>query len=100
VIEEFLPSYPELGRNLRKPDRGLDRLDLTEERAYAFEWVVTPMVEEAGRLGSDLPLVRVRQLSPVVDVAADLIDDRRRVVFLLRRAEAIGVPEDHFGLAA
>ena len=38
-----------LGCNLDKPDRGLRRLDLTEEWADATEIVVSPVLQEPGR---------------------------------------------------
>ena len=72
-----------LRRDLGQPDGGLDRLDLAEERTDAAELVMPPVLEEARRLRRHLPLVRIGQGTPRVHVAADLVDDRGRVVLLL-----------------
>ena len=76
VLEEALARLAELRRDLGQPDRRLDRLDLAEERADAAELVMAPVLEQPRRLGRDLPVVRVRELAPRVDVAAQLVDDR------------------------
>ena len=87
----FLPRLPELRGDFGQPDRRLDRLDLAEERPDALKLVVPPVLEQARGLGRDLPVVRVRQRAPGVDVAAQLVDDRCGVVLLLGGAEAFVV---------
>ena len=94
VVEQPLAGL-RVRRDLGQPDRGLDRLDLAEERADAAERVVPPVLQQARGLGRDLPLAGIRQRAPVIDVAAHLVDDRRRVVLLFGRREALALVEDH-----
>ena len=82
-----------LRRDLGQPDRRLDRLDLAEERPHAAELVVPPVLQQPGCLRGDLPLAGVRQLPPCVHVAADLVDDRGRIVLLLLGREALALVE-------
>ena len=56
MLENALAALAALRRDLGQPDRGLDRLDLAEERADAAELVVPPMLEEARRFRRHLPL--------------------------------------------
>ena len=67
VILAFVPRLPSkmiqhtfascrLGRDLGEPNRGFRRFDLAEERPHAAELVVSPMLQEPGGLGCDLPL--------------------------------------------
>ena len=88
------------GCDLGQPDRGLRRFDLAEEGADAGRGVVAPVVQQAGRLRRDLPLVR-GQLAPVIDDPAQVVDDRRRVVLLAVGLELLGcLVEDELALAA
>jgi hypothetical protein len=56
-----------LRRDLGQPDRGLRGLDLAEERTHAAELVVAPVLQQAGRLGRDLPLAGIGQAAPGID---------------------------------
>ena len=56
-----------------------------------WNWWCAPVLQQARGLGRDLPLLRVGQRAPGVHVAAELVDDRGRVVLLLGRAEAFVV---------
>jgi hypothetical protein len=78
--------------NLREPDRRFCGFDLAEERADAAERVLTPMLQKAGGLRRDLPLTGA-QLTPCVHIAADLVDNRGRIVLLLLRREALAFVE-------
>jgi hypothetical protein len=80
VVPELLAGSPQLGRDFGQPDGGLDRLDLAEERPLVLKLVLAPVLQQASGLGRDLPLRRVGQRTPGVDVAAQLVDDGRRVV--------------------
>ena len=93
VVEErpLAPAPPR--RDLREPDQRLDRLDLAEEGPDAAEAVVAPVAQQAGRLRGDLPVARIRQRPPPVHVAAQLVDDGRRVVPLGLRGDPGAVPE-------
>ena len=82
-----------LRRDLGQPDRGFDRLDLAEERADAAELVMPPVLQEPRRFRRDLPLIGIGQRPPRVDVAADFVDDRSRVVLLLLRRKPLAFVE-------
>jgi hypothetical protein len=60
VIEDALALLG-LGRNLGQPDRRLRGLHLTEERADVVELVMTPVLQQAGGLRRDLPLIGIGQ---------------------------------------
>ena len=98
VLPEFFGALAELRRDLGQPDDRLDRFDLAEERANRFEAVVPPMLQQARGRRRDLPVVRVWQTPPGVDVVPDLVDDRGRVVLLLGIGEIVRVREDHLPL--
>ena len=93
VVEEGLRAAAEPRRGLGEPDQRLDRLDLAEEGPEAAEAVVAPVPQQAGRLRGGAPIVRVRQRPPPVHVAAELVDDGRRVVALGLRGNPGAVPE-------
>src|SRR5271154_1627190 len=85
--------------HLSEPNRGFDRLDLAEEGLQVIKLMMTPVLEQRRGFRRHLPLVGVRQATPCRNVAANFIDDRRRVVFLLGRREAISGAEPQFTLA-
>ena len=78
-----LPRAYRLGRDLSQPDRSFNRLDLTKERTNAAEVVVPPVLEQPRRFRSHTPVIRVRQVAPLVNLVAKLIDDGRGIVLLL-----------------
>ena len=84
----------ELGRDLGEPNRGFRRLDLTKERAEAAELVMAPVLEKAGGLRRDQPLVGIGQGTPGVHVAAHLVDHRGGVVLLLFGRESLALIEN------
>lgn len=89
-----MASAPDLGQ----PDECLDRLDLTEEGFLLRELVLTPMLQQALSGRRDTPLGGIGQATPVRDVAADLVDDPSRVVFLVVRGQVESVGNDKRGL--
>ena len=78
----------ELRRDLRQPDHRLHGLDLAEKGSDALEVVTSPMLQQPRRFRRHQPLVGIRQRTPLGRIGPDPIDDRRRVVFLLRRRQA------------
>ena len=80
VLPELLAQLGLLAGDFGQPDGGLHRLDLAEEGPDAVEVVVAPVLQQPGGLRRDLPLLRVRHAAPGIHVAADLVDDGRRVV--------------------
>ena len=96
-----LAGLAQLRRDLGQPDGGFDRFDLAEERADVAELVMPPVLEQARGFGRDLPVVRIRPAAPLVDVVAELVDDREsgrtaaprwRALCLRRRRAAAGPP--------
>ena len=55
MLDEGLAALAGARGDLGQPDGGLDGLDLAEERPDVAERVVTPVFQQAGGLGSDLP---------------------------------------------
>ena len=95
VSEEAPAGLARVGGDLGQPDGGLDRLDLAEEGPDAGETVMPPVPEEARGLGGHPPLPRVRSLPPLVDLAADAVDDPGVLLVLLRAGgEPLALVED------
>lgn len=59
-----------------------------------------PMLEKSRGFRCDLPLARVREIPPSVHVAADLIDNRCRVILLFFCRAPTAFVEDEFFLGA
>ena len=68
--------------NLDQPDQGLDRLDLTEKGLLVGEWMMAPVLQQPLCGWSDPPISAARQITPVIYMTADFIDDRIVVVGL------------------
>ena len=83
VVEDFFPRA-RLRRHLNQPDGGLDRFDLAEERADAFEIMVSPMLQQSSRFRGHLPLAWGKR-PPAVDLIADFVDTGVDVVLLFLR---------------
>ena len=81
MVENALAVFGEWC-DLGEPDRGFHRLHLAEERPDTAELVMAPMLQQAGRLRRDLPLIGIRQGTPGIYMTAHFIDDRRGVVLL------------------
>jgi len=60
--------------------------------------VVSPVLEQARRLGRDVPVVRVRQTPPGVDTLANRLDECVLLVLLGRSRQALAFVEDEAGL--
>ena len=83
MVKEALPDLTHARRNLGEPDDGFHGFDLAEKGSDTAELMVTPMLKQARSLRRHLPLVRVRDVSPLVNELAHLIDNRRVVLLLL-----------------
>jgi hypothetical protein len=59
-----------------------------------------PVLQEALRDGAHLPLRGIRQATPGVDLGAQLVDERGRIVFHRRGRQAVARIEGHRGLRA
>ena len=91
-VQEALSVF-RLRRDLCQPDCCLNRFDVAEKRANATEIVVPPMLKQTRCLWRYLPMLRVWQVAPRLDVATHLVDDRGWIVLLLRRREPFAVFE-------
>ena len=69
------PHLPNFRSNFGQPDYGFDRLDLTEQWVDALDLAVPTPLEQPGRLGSNLPMVWVRKVTPGFHIGPDFIDD-------------------------
>ncbi len=74
-----------LGCDLSQSDRGSHCPHLAEERTDTAEPVIAPVLKNAGRLRSDLPLIGIGQGTPCVHMTVDFIDDRLVVLLLFGR---------------
>ena len=94
VIEKPTTFLSQLRRHLGQPDSRLDRLDLAEERPYIVELEEAPMLKESGGLRRDVPLIRIRQRTPAIDLNAKLINKGGgQLVLLLVGGEALPLVE-------
>ena len=93
------PPIAALGRHLGQPDQRLDGLDLAEEGAEVAELVPPPVIEQAGRLGRDLPALP-GQTAPRADQSAQFLDAGGELVLLVLAGEALALVEHHRTLAA
>ena len=57
------------------------------------ELMMPPVLEEPRRLRGDLPVIRVRQAPPLIDLVAQVVDDGDRLVSLLCCGNAGGILE-------
>ncbi len=55
----------------------------------------SPMLQEACRFRRDLPLAGIGDRAPAANMAANLVNDRRGIVLLLRRGKAQALVEHH-----
>lgn len=81
MVEKAFANPPGLRGNLSQPNNGFRRFHLAEERADTTKVVLSPMLKETSRLGSDLPLIWL-QSPPLVHMLAQFVDDRRRIILL------------------
>ena len=96
MVQELLADLSCFRCYFRKPDGRLGSFDLTEEWAKAAELVMSPMLQQPGRLRRHVPVIWIRECSPLFDMLSNLIDDRRRVVLLLFGRESFAFIEDEF----
>ena len=96
ALKETPPDRTGLWCNLGQPDDGLGRLYLAEEGLDVAEVVVSPMLEQPSGFRGDAPVVGIAQLSPLVDLTANLIHHRRYVVLLLLSGQPLALIDDEF----
>ena len=98
VIEKFPAALALMRGDFGEPDGSFDGFDLAEEGANAGKRVVSPVLEQAGRFGCDLPLVRVGEFAPLIHVPTDFVNDGVGIVLLLSGGNACFVLEQQFAL--
>ncbi len=82
MLNELLASFACLRSYLGQPNEGLNCFDLAKERPNTAKSMVPPVLKQAGCFRSNLPVAGVWPASPLVYVAAKLIDDWCRVILL------------------
>ena len=82
MVQKSLSNSAHCRCDFRQPDHGFYRFNLAEKRLETSELVVTPMLQEPGRLGRHSPLC-FRKCPPFIDGAADAVDDLYQFVLLL-----------------
>ena len=80
---EKVPTGSRVRRNFGEPDSSLHRFDLTEEGPSATKAVVSPVLKQARRFRRHLPLARVRQFAPAVNLLANPVDSLHQFVLLI-----------------
>jgi len=71
--------------DLSEPDGGFHRFHLAEEGPDVAELVLSPVLQQAGCLGRDLPLMGLRQTAPLVHLLPHGVDHGCRLFILLGR---------------
>ena len=83
VFQEDFSGFSCAWGDFRQPDDRLDRFHLAEERPDVVEAVMPPVLKQSGGFGRYLPVLRVRQSSPLIYMSAKFIDNGRWIVLLL-----------------
>ena len=84
MLQIFLARLSKPRGHLGQPDGGFHCLDLAEEGADATEFMVTPMLEQAGGFRRNTPL-RLGKFPPAVHLLSYTVDDGGVDVLLLLR---------------
>ena len=85
------------GSYLSQPDDRFNGFDLTEEGANGRKLMVAPVVKQASRGGCYAPIGLIRNLSPRINISANLIDKAvRRVGFQVERSLSGGARLSRF----
>lgn len=98
MVQQALSSSLRLCR-FGQPNNGFHRLHLAEERTDTAKIVVSPMLEQASRLGSDLPLVWM-QSPPLVHMLAQFIDEWGGIILLRCGRNSFSFVEHHLQLSS
>ena len=83
MMIEKVPTGSRVRRNFGEPNSSLHRFDLAEERPNATKAVVPPVLEQTCCLRGHLPLARVRQIAPTVNLLANSVDRLHQFVLLI-----------------
>jgi hypothetical protein len=92
-ICERLSGIADVRGDLGEPDGSFNRLHLAEEGPDVTERVVPPMLQQPGGFGRDLPVVRIRQAAPLIDLLPNSVDNGRMVVLLCLRGKPLALVE-------
>ena len=82
LVQESAPPVADRRRDFGEPDRGLDGLDLAEERADVAELVMPPVLQQACRFRCDAPLL-LGQGPPSGEFLPQAADQRDQFVLLV-----------------
>ncbi len=98
VLQEFRTDLAHSWRHFGEPDNRLHRLDLAKEGPDAGEAMAPPVLEEAGRFWFYPPVIWIGNVTPLIHVVTQLVDDRGWVVLLSLRRKPLAFVEDQFFL--
>ena len=82
MIQESAPCLTYLGCDLCEPDECFNGLNLTEERTYAGEAMMSPVLKQTSSFGRNTSIIWVFQATPYVHLLTKLIYDRGGIVLL------------------
>jgi len=82
MLQEGLAGFTDIGRDLGQPDGGFHCLNLAEEGPDTTKAVMSPVLEQAGGFRGNLPIVRVGQSAPLINLAPQAVDGCGGVVLL------------------
>lgn len=80
MLQKSSSGLPCVRCHFRQPDDSFHRLHLAEERPDAVEKMVAPVLKKPCRFRGDLPVVRIGQGPPTVDMLAQFVDHGCRIV--------------------
>ena len=99
MFEKPCARLAQLGNDLGQPDCSFHRFDLTEEGPDTAEFVMPPMLEQAGGFRRDAPVVGVLDAAPLVHLLTNRVDHGRGFfVFLGLSGESGVIVEQQRGL--
>jgi len=98
VFQKLASGLTGLRCHFRKPDSNFDGFDLTKERPETIELVMAPVLKKADGFRRNMPVIGILQLTPLVYMKSQIIDDRSGIVLLFRGGEPLAFIEDNFTL--
>ena len=87
MVQKALTGVAQFGGDFGEPDDGFDGLHLAEEWPDAVKGVVTPVLKQARRFRSYLPIVGVGRAPPLIHLHAEVVDQAGLGVLLLIAGE-------------
>lgn len=93
-------SLTQIGCHFGQPDQRLHGFDLAEKRANTAKGIRAPMLQQPSGFRCHAPVIWIGKQPPLVNASAQLVDDWRGVILLLRTRKPLAFIKDHFLLQA